>query len=275
MANKNITHKQHYLPQMYLKFFTYDVSGNQVWTMNSFLSIKSRHLEEICYKKDIYEFQNDNISKNIVEDLYGKLENYFAPRLKQIILKIENKKTLNDDEIIDLYAFYQTLFYRHPYILEFGSTELVNLNLVNHMTLAQNAIRTFGSFNLNLLVDQLLKTHKLKIGINHTEIPFIMSNFPFNMEPRNKCFGDQRLYLPLTPKIMMMFIPKKIHKHFDNYEVFNNAVVDLFNFLSCNRQLNQDFLLISNNKEILEYYKNFDDFQKDCKELIEARRNKK
>lgn len=274
MELKNVVHDQHYLPQMYLRFFTHDINKTFVWTMNSFLSIKSRSTSEICWKKDLYELQGTN-DVNEIENLYASYENFFAPRLKWIIYEILNYQKLTQDNIVVLYAFFQMLFFRHQYILQYGSEILIDMNLTKNINIARDAVRTIGSFNLPELTEQFRKTHDLKIGINKTIVPFITSDFPFCIKPHETAFNKQMFYFPLTPEIILLFIPKNNSKDFNDFNMFDENLVDLFNHFICERRFNRDFLLISNKKDVLTAYKLSDLFKKDYDTLIKTLKQNK
>ena len=115
----------------------------------------------------------------------------------------------------------------------------------------------------------------MKIVINKTNISFITSDFPFSIKTPNVKFKDQMFYFPLTPQVMLRFIPKKKSKSFDDFEMFNEVFIDLFNHFVCERKLNPDFLLISNRKDILEQYRSCGLFKKDYEQLIETLKKNK
>ena len=126
MANKSVTKKQHYVPQVYLRGFS--TNNKQIWsyTIDSLDNGKYVPIESICRENYLYEVKDNEgnwLTPNWIEKILSKLEGMFAENLRRIEKKAfltENYRTkcfLTKDEKVFWKLFVAIQMMRSPIVL--------------------------------------------------------------------------------------------------------------------------------------------------------------
>ena len=101
--------RQHYVSSFYLNGFT---KNGLLWVYDRTLhEFREQTPENTCIEKDINEFEfSDSKTDGKLEALYSKVEGWAAP----IIMKLDDKKRLTDEECSKLALFLAFIFVRVP-----------------------------------------------------------------------------------------------------------------------------------------------------------------
>ena len=119
MANgANITRKQHYIPQVYLRGFANNPGEIKPFIYQMDLltgETKSVPIRSILYEADLYEIE-PNIKPNLCEDKFGEIEGIFGQIKNKITEKICKRNTeldsfLTEEELVFLYFFFCFIFF--------------------------------------------------------------------------------------------------------------------------------------------------------------------
>lgn len=152
MQNKQVTRKQHFLPEMYLKNFT-DENG-KLWRRN----LKYGNYEQItpaqtCYREFLYEtrWKNPpNMEKqfalvNYLENHFRARENIYSPCIASVCQKIcfdnSGVPNITEDERKILAEFITNIFLRHPNMMRFMELDKVS----------QEEMKSYHANDLNAL----------------------------------------------------------------------------------------------------------------------------
>lgn len=136
------TKKQHYIPRMILKNFTYfriPMRKPLIYYFDKQKNIECLiDIKNVCRKNYLYEFKdenNNNIYTNLNENYFSRLESKWA----EIIKKIKNDDNLNDNDIsqLCLLIFYQLV--RTPEIIKYGENFMSD-----HLSLKQFQARNYS-----------------------------------------------------------------------------------------------------------------------------------
>lgn len=126
--------KHHYVPQIYLKRFSYNNSGD-LFTLKhnlKYSKVVSRNKSQICYEKNRYKFDNSEIfaelqtnDKNIIEKNKFDYENF---DLKFLFDKIDYGQPIFKSEFKKLVYIILNIKFRNPRF----SADFINLSLNNY-----------------------------------------------------------------------------------------------------------------------------------------------
>jgi hypothetical protein len=115
MASKQITHKQHWIPRVYLKAFTtnkklnaYEFDPKDKVDLPGVAKHTQPTPKGIAHAKDLYE--SPDLPVNTIEDVFGSIENEYGA----LITKIEARQSLDETERAKLAIFASALQNRTP-----------------------------------------------------------------------------------------------------------------------------------------------------------------
>ena len=253
------THRQHYVPQMYLKNFA---SNKMCYVLDMHGSVRQKSIKSICYEDDIYELttvEGNICNENTFEKMFGQLETKYEPFITELISTLDSNKSLKAFLIRDknresLIMFMVSMFLRNPIV--FGGTQEAGRKCGIEWTEVQsknNAIL----HNASLLVDwskKLHKTHKIVVLKNISDVDFITGSFPSIIIAEGKDKDTARGILRLSPIYIVILVDKKI-KEFqeDSVVLANTLLVDSYNRELICKKANK--YIISRDKETLMRYK--------------------
>lgn len=117
MTKKQLTEKQHYVPQFYLRNFSNEEGHLHIYDAKNFRKMKPRSFSGVCYDKFFYAIETgkpDEVSQE-VEDFFSKgIEDPLSTDLPFIIKKIEGNKQIFDFEKYTLAILMSTMWLRNP-----------------------------------------------------------------------------------------------------------------------------------------------------------------
>lgn len=217
---------QHYLPQFYLRNFSYQSNKKQIGIYNIISSffhptapLKSQASEDFFYGRD-----------GLIEVALSKAENQMASLIREIISskKLPQKQTIKHRELL---MYVVSTYLRNPLVIDNikKSNEDMNKNLLEiEPKLDINTLSDCDAMKLSLLslsrsIDNL-EDLDYKLLINKTKKPFISADFPivkYNrfLELKKWRFGKTglgniglQIFVPLNPEITIIFYDPKIYK---------------------------------------------------------------
>lgn len=114
---QKVAKKQHYIPKMHLKRFTFN--GTQGFSLNQKGEIHCQHINSICRSRTAYETINTEgniIDKNSYENILSKVERYYDIEIARLIESIDRREDIADPEKTAqiFYAYVAFMFLRHP-----------------------------------------------------------------------------------------------------------------------------------------------------------------
>ena len=217
----DITKKQHFIPQMMLKFFT-DGKDNRFWeyNLNSHLLTKKR-TDEVFFQNLIYEVRDERgkyyyePGKNSMEKGFGIIETDFSVFLGELITELDGSESIicdNDrrDQICTWIAF---MFARNPLVLK--AIPLVadeyNIELINKISKAASFLKLMPK-EIEDIRNDLMKGHITFLKASDEDC-FVLSDFPvlfYGVPMHEWC------YMPVSSKYAILV------KKPDNALVNNN-----------------------------------------------------
>ena len=228
MAKNKPTKDEHFIPQCYLKQFSSDgVHLNQYDVLSHFQTPVPVSTKSICYKKNMYEFRDENgkiIYSNMIEKLLGIIEGIFADTMRSINRKVfdnkENLKTscfLTEEEKSNLAIYIAIQQLRLPWFIDELETEIKNKyeDIFEETTVRNLAIiaslpiyKTLNNDDKNILLhyfDQL-SNMAYYIGVSDDE------NIITSDNPATLLYDDNHdklveVILPLSSKIVLFMKP--------------------------------------------------------------------
>lgn len=257
MKKNNETKKQHYVPKMYLKNFTFD--GVNCYTKNRKGEIYSQNISGICKTKYLYEFRDkDNkiISKNFVENILKIKENEFSSFLGELFKFLEQHdktteirfpKNIERETIISFVMF---MILRNPLIINNTREILSGMNINVTDIEAKNMAKMGNKIWLKKISKRMSDNYNIIIHKNIVAEKFITSDIPFSC----LLLGEHYIcYMPLSSEYFIVLTPKKLYKRNLDVFVINNTLnIDFFNNLQADKK--DVKLLISKEQSILNLY---------------------
>lgn len=275
MENRQVTKKQHYLPEMYLKSFTNE--HGKLWQRNmGYGTYKQITPAQTGYAEFLYEtrWKNPpNVNKQFA--LTNFLENHFCLREKvysQCIVSVCQKICLNDfcvsditaDERKTLAEFATNIFLRQPGIMKlmgFGKISQEEKNRYH----ATDLDAQFGSEAETVLMfikkcewlhsqfpggyfqiaQAMFESMRLTVLVSKSA-EFITCNWPFLFKFDDMIF---LVALPLTPKCCICY--NNIFKN-ENVNYLSNDMVRLYNKLHIEKKASSLKYLYARNREDIE-----------------------
>ena len=247
MSQKNNPKKyEHFIPQLYLKFFSPD--GNMVYQyrVKSHSPSKLVPIKTICYKKHLYELKNDNnefICRNMIENTFEKYEGEFANVIRSIISKSKHESNyqipcfLSTDEKMFLIFLVATTILRSPRLLKIAKDTVldaaqkdgknISVNTAHNSALLSclpfvNVIEGRSDSILDRIIDKLMDMAFL-IGVTNDD-SFFTSDNPIFWHGNNETFDIEEVIFPLTPNIVLFMYPVD-----QMPRMFRNRVIHLTN----------------------------------------------
>ena len=129
---KQVTKKQHFVPQFYLKKFANSNGFVEVLDLKNRKIVKPRPFGGICYEKYFYALKTgkkDDFSQDI-EDYFQALEDRLSPKYNRFIEKVLNYEQVLNEDIYYVSSFMSMLWIRSKYFRE-------NMNKMNSKVLKE------------------------------------------------------------------------------------------------------------------------------------------
>ena len=242
MSKKQHTKNQHYIPRVYLKGFSQDLSTIYEYNYKTGEAIKAPvSIESVCRKKNLYEVWDNNgeiINSNYIEDILCKYEGLFAKYREQLLDKAHIKENyysrliLSKDEK-DFWKVYATLhIMRNPETLDgielllqedFGGqfTEIENRNLAVAYCLPffkkldENEINAFTTFL------SVLQTRTIMVGFAENDNLFTSDHAMYGSGTfKDNSYGFGRLWFPVSSNCAIIFYDPKIATKSNNNRLY-------------------------------------------------------
>ncbi len=238
MSKKQHTKNQHYIPRVYLKGFSQDLSMIYEYNYKTGEAIKAPvSIESVCRKKNLYEVRDNNgeiINSNYIEDILCGYEGLFAKYRDQLLRKAHIKENYNklilSKEEKDFWRVYTTLhIMRNPKTIEgiesifqddFKGqfTEIDNRNLAVayclpfFKKLEENEINAFTTFLY------ILQTRTIMVGFTENDNLFTSDHAMYGSGTfKDNNYGFGRLWFPVSSNCAIIFYdPKLVGKHNNN-----------------------------------------------------------
>ena len=236
MAQKdNLTKDEHYIPKLYLRFFSPNENQIYQYRIGSRNLSKFVPIDSICYKKHLYELKNDNnefICRNMIEKALSDYEGVYDTIVKSIISKSANESNYNipcflsTDEKRILISFVATTILRSPRSLELAKECALDLAIKDGKNMLENAAKNsailtcvpfdnifnhiYKSRNdtvLDELSDSLMNMSFL-IGVANGDKLYTSDN-PVYWHGSSQTFDIDEVVFPLTSNLVLFLYPKK------------------------------------------------------------------
>ena len=258
----DVTKKQHYVPQMYLRNFCIDGEGDLCYEYNPYLqAIRKTRIEDICAENYLYEIRNKNgvflfpDSINRIEEIFSKIESEDANFLRNILIQIDKADTFIDigaEEREKIIGFVCLMLLRNPLIRDFVPRVLMEKIDLRITTKEEKSIAWIFTIQNIDKVEFVISNPVISFMKTSKEYPFITSSFPLWFSPNS---NPRIVYMPLSATIAVLFqeMPNVLINlnHCEVREI-NNSETDSYNY----KLVSKDFSLISSSKEILYKYHN-------------------
>ena len=291
---KNITKKQHYIPQFYLRRFTDDAGYLHIYDFEKQRYIKSVP-KEFGYEKYLYETRLSKPNKmgeqflltNDIENIFAKYEGEFDSFLKKLDSKCTPNQRkgaliLHGQEKDILRRFIANLFFRNPVTMDW-----MNLNEVPDDFFEPEAKEKFnqfleiiGGFNADELVLAAIKkvmitdefeTNNIKSFVEKINglyftflyssgLPFITSSVPVILGNDKTIPSDDKscIYIALSPSLSVVFGNyQDSNKKNNRLAYVDNEIVNFFNRQTLKKIVNLRGYLIASSKQIADKYSEF------------------
>ena len=280
VMKKDMTKKQHYIPQFYLRRFTDEKGFLHIYDFNKQRYFKTAP-KDFGYENYLYETPLSKpdiigekfLLENHIEDIFAKYEgefDTFLKKLDKICTPYQRKGVLilHDDEKNVLRRFIANMFFRNPITMErmnlnkvpdnfFEEDEKVQLNegfgfnADELVVAAQKKAMLTEEFEKNNIKSFVERIQNLDFTFLYSKhIPFITSSFPVIMGK-----DESFIHFPLSQYLSVHFenYPKSKEKN-NRLAYVDDDVVDF-----CNRQQLKfikklKWCLIAPSKEIIDKY---------------------
>lgn len=224
---ENQTHKEHYVPVVYLKGFSKDGKRIHYYDFrNDKATIEPVPIKSILYEKDLYEVRNSEkeiIYANRVEKVLQRLEIRFSTYLKRLQNKVfipdnyRSNRFFDEDEIEFWITYTIIQLLRTPKVLSTAKEFLVEhlSDAVGEIKAENTALSYCMPFfseisedsvtAFNIFVKPLLDM-KIEIGVVESNDVLITADYPVYIEAPDWNGGEYRkVIFPLTSKICLFF----------------------------------------------------------------------
>ena len=223
--NKQMTHSEHYIPQMYFRQFSENKKNIYKYDANDLdKPPEIRSIDKICREKDMYEpiYEDGSyIAPNHIENRFGKIETKAGKVIEAIKAKAQNDKylsctsVLSDEDKSILNIFITALMFRDPDTIEFGIKSLQaanpdmsfrearNYTLYNLLPLGVD--REWDENTIIRTATERLSGMAFQIGIADEDIIFT-SDRPFVVWPpdENELYNRPKaVAFPLTSRLVL------------------------------------------------------------------------
>lgn len=282
-----MTRRQHYVPQFYLRNFTNDTK--KFWVYDR---LKSEYFisqpKAICQKDFLYETEwkeaNSKLGKYVLPNDIEKTFSYQEKEYSDIVKKIikvcdlpENKNSLiyNLEEKSILGSFVVNLFLRNPYSMRILFQNDTQEDMVENDELLiiekMLDLMGFGGFESlveatekKMIVDERLEgslpnqlmeeISKMNLYIFQTDkVEFITSEFPvlYDLKVLNEVETEfEHLHLPISPKYALYFCRERLEKR-KRLAVLGDEIAEEMNCFYFEMSKEQARYIISESEENL------------------------
>ncbi len=241
----NITKKQHYIPQVYLRGFSPEYERNKIdlpvpkYTIYCYdLSVQNQiskaiPIKSVCYEDDLYEVTNINeerILTNYLERLFSALEKRFSTYRHELEKKVfirDNYKTkcfLSKEEKVFWVTYIVVQILRMPQILEIAenvSQETLEINAEQAKNIAiflcLPFFRKMEEDNKEVVIFNALinsmKDMSIGVGVDRQK-KMITSDKPVFIYHTGDFWGEEyeSVIFPITSEICLFFLGKEEKK---------------------------------------------------------------
>lgn len=220
---------EHFVPEFYLKHFSPDNVQIYQYKIKSKEPSKLVPIKSICYRKDLYEFKNNDnnfVFRNLIENAFEKLEGEFSNVIKSIVYKSQYERNysipcfLKTEEKYFLIMFVATSILRTPNMLKIATESVLDLAQKYGKTISSNTARNSAILSclplvdgiekdsgtvFNFLIDRLIDMSFI-IGVANGD-RFFTSDEPVFWQGNNTTFEINEVVFPLTPSIVLFLYP--------------------------------------------------------------------
>lgn len=288
---KDITKKQHYIPQFYLKRFTDESGYLHIYDFDKQRYFKSVP-KEFGYERYLYETRLSKPNRmgeqflftNDIENIFAKYEgkfDAFLKKLDRICTPMQRKGVLilHGEEKVILRRFIANMFFRNPITME-----RMKLNEVPDDFFESDAkeklnqfLEIIGGFNADELVAAAIKKVMLTDELEKNNIksfvekiqslwftflysstfPFITSSFPVILGNDKTIPADDKscIYIALSPSLSVVFGNyQDSNKKHNRLAYVDDEVVDFFNKQQLKNITELKGYLVTPSKEIIDKY---------------------
>ncbi len=258
MAQKNKpTSNEHFIPQCYLKQFSYDNKHIYQFDIKSGKATpKPVSTDSICYQKNLYEFRDESgsfIYRNLIENQLCKLEIVYSRIIKSIKSKTACKKNykthsfLTKKEKMFLIYFIMIQQMRGPFIINETEREIGtkwgdildkcyvrNLTIMSLLPIYKKLFQTDNNIIFSKL--HLFDEMSYLIGTTDNDSIFTSDN-PVIMLWDDKLANLEEVIYPLSSRIILYMKPhnqtpkgfrnRMIHLESKDIEYINKVIVKL------------------------------------------------
>lgn len=250
MQNKNLTKKQHYVPQVYLRGFSQD--GKRVYPFDLKTGTSKQtpiSIETICYEKYLYEIKDNNgkiISDNYIEKILCILEGQFATYLNKLKSKAFNEvnyKTkcfLTKEEKAFWVSFIAVQMLRIPLVLntvEKFTTEYFGEDLKENTarTIALNQCLPFfkelktDDKNVFSMIVKPFTEMTIAVGVDEKESIFTSDKPVYCYVPDNVRGVYETVYFPICRNLVFILFGGVEKEQYDKNRLIKLESEDVIN----------------------------------------------
>lgn len=285
---ENITKRQHYVPQFYLRNFAN--KENHVWVYDR---KKQRIFQSppraICQEDDLYEVKWKNVDpclgkyvlRNRIENMLREKEGIYQNVVHEIISRCnepQNRYALicDTNQKVILSNFIANLITRNPYLLDDGwkvrsdlpqiqetqrvFTELGLGSVQSLVKLTEREIMLDDSVDTSdtSALARAIRQLDFAFSVSKSET-FVTSSFPVHYGTFQEASVLDCLFIPLCPQIAVMYLPRTIKMKYRNrIFLLDDSMVIGANELYLSIKSEQTRFIISHSKQNVERLKQRD-----------------
>lgn len=269
MAKRDgLTHKQHYVPQVYLRGFSADKNSVFFLNLTSYESSKCAvPVESVCFKRDLYEAKNEHggyVFENHIEKALGNLERRFSDyreKLERKAFDKENFKTkcfLSNEEKCFWIVYLSVQIMRSPKVLSIAKNFCIE-SLQGDVSIckAENIALSYClPFFTDLSVDSInalssfmnpMLNMSFNIGTIHGNEELFTSDNPIFIHANWPCEEYDKVIFPITSKLCM-FLYGGVYKKGRNKNVLLPIDEKMLNEINWSIAYNADKMIFSANR---------------------------
>lgn len=174
---KQKTKNQHYIPQLYLKKFTFDEKNICIFDNEKIKKWKTRNIKSICSWEYFYSINTgeEDITSQLLEDMFCAYENNFLKIYDNLVDEIKKWKSISDKNHYVLCEFISSLWIRWKYFRDEinNSQEDLIKEFNKKMFLLDKDKYLKESVDKNIMEDVIMKGDYKVIPTNGLHIDFM------------------------------------------------------------------------------------------------------